>query len=142
MSSYIIRELIKEDYESLIAFWKETPRVRLSDADSEDGIGTFLIRNNGMSFVAELEDKIIGTILCGHDGRRGFIYHLAVHYDYQRRGIGRRLVNSCLLKLNDAGIMKCNLFVLADNSQGMEFWESVGFNKRKDIYTFSANVNS
>ncbi|HWR44139.1 GNAT family N-acetyltransferase [Sporomusa sp.] len=136
-----IRELMPEDYEAAIALWQKTPGMGLSDADSQENIVGFLIRNKGMSFVAEFGNELIGTILCGHDGRRGFIYHLAVHNDQRKRGIGRTLVERCLTKLKEAGITKCHLFVMADNGQGMDFWDHIGFHKREDIHIYSKNVS-
>ncbi|MDF2572255.1 MAG: ypeA, partial [Sporomusa sp.] len=127
MGVFIIRELIPKDYDAAIALWQKTPGLVLSDADSKENIGEFLIRNKGMSFVAELGNELVGTILCGHDGRRGFIYHLVVHNDQRKRGIGRTLVESSLTELKEAGITKCHLFVMADNDQGMDFWDHIGF---------------
>lgn len=142
MEEFTIRELTPKDYEAAIALWQKTPGISVSDADSKKNISVFLTRNNGLSFVAELDNELVGTILCGHDGRRGFIYHLAVHQDYRRKRIGRTLVECCLAKLNKAGIIKCHLFVLRDNSEGMDFWDHIGFDKRKDIYIYSTNITN
>ncbi|HWR09616.1 GNAT family N-acetyltransferase [Sporomusa sp.] len=141
MGSHTIRELLPEDYEAALALWQKTPGMGLSEADSRENIGMFLSRNPGMSFVAEAGNELIGTILCGHDGRRGIFYHLTVRHDYRKRGIGRTLVECCLVRLKAAGILKCHLFVLADNSQGMAFWESMGFQGREDIHIYSRTIN-
>lgn len=142
LEQVLIREMKAADYSAVINFWRETPGLALSDADTEENIGVFLARNPGLSFVAELADRLLGTILCGHDGRRGFIYHLAVHHDYRRKGIGRLLADCCLNKLKEAGISKCHLFVLADNDQGMAFWDKIGFQRREDILIYSHNRSS
>jgi len=128
------------DYYAVVALWEKTPGLALSDADSEKHIDLFLKRNQGFSFVAEAGNRIIGTVLCGHDGRRGFIYHLAVYDDYRKKGIGRNLVDRCLSKLKDAGIAKCHLFVLEGNNYAMTFWNRIGFHKREDIYIYSKNA--
>lgn len=142
MSEIRIREMKLEDYETIITFWQSTPGLGVSDADSKENIGVFLSRNNRLSFVAETGNELVGTILCGHDGRRGFIYHLAVHDTYRRRGIGKQLVEGCLAGLQEAAITKCHLFVFVDNSQGMDFWNHIGFHKREDIHIYSKNIDS
>ena len=140
LSEFRVRELKQEDYEAIIALWQNTPGMGISDADSKENIGLFLSRNKGFSFVAETGNELAGTILSGHDGRRGFIYHLAVHEKYRGRGLGRNLLNCCLAKLQEASITKCHLFVFADNSQGMDFWDHVGFYKRDDVHIYSKNI--
>ncbi len=128
------------DYEAALHLWQETPGLALSEADSAADIGQFLSRNDGLSFVAEAGTELIGTCLCGHDGRRGFIYHLAVRHDCRCQGIGRALAERCLAQLKAAGIAKCHLFVLADNRQGLAFWEHIGFQGRADISICSCNI--
>ena len=142
MDRFLIREMKLADYSAVINFWRQTPGLALSDADTEENIGVFLTRNPGLSFVAEFADQLLGTILCGHDGRRGFIYHLAVHRDHRRKGIGRHLAERCVSKLKDVGISKCHLFVLANNDQGMVFWNKIGFQRREDIMIYSHNISS
>jgi ribosomal protein S18 acetylase RimI-like enzyme len=135
-----IREMLLTDYEAAVGLWQETPGLGLSDADSKDNIEAFLMRNKGMSFSAEWDGELIGTVLCGHDGRRGFIYHLAVHEAHRRKHIGSELIRCCLTRLNNAGITKCHLFVLENNVEGMDFWNQMGFVKRDDIYIYSRNI--
>jgi putative acetyltransferase len=112
----------------------------LSGADSRDCIETYLQRNPGMSFVACSQDKIIGAILAGHDGRRGYIHHLAVHPRYRRLGIGRILVQHSLDALAKAGIQKCHLFLLNDNTGGLRFWQSAGWTFRKELNLVSKTI--
>lgn len=86
MNTTLIREMSIYDYEMMLELWKQTPGIGLSNADSKDNIGLFFERNSGLSFVCEIERKIIGTVLCGHDGRRGYIYHLAVDSAFRKQG--------------------------------------------------------
>jgi predicted acetyltransferase len=135
-----IREIHIDDYREIYALWSRTPGMGLSDADSEQSIKKFIIRNNGLSFCYTEENKIIGTILCGHDGRRGYIYHVTVAEEYRGKGIGRTLVEKSLQSLTEAGINKCHLFVFADNETGINFWNSTGWIKRDDIFVYSKNT--
>lgn len=135
-----IREMSLADYENVIRLWSRMPGLSHTADDEKQNIEQFLGRNEGLSLVAEVGNEIIGTLLGGHDGRRGFLYHLAVDKCYWRQGIGRKLVNCCLAKLKQAGIAKCHVFVLTDNEAGMMFWERMGFNHRNDIITYSKTV--
>ena len=136
----VIREMDIQDYEKIMDLWWHAEGVRLSDADSKENIGKFLKRNAGISFIAERDGEIIGTILCGYDGRRGYLHHLTVKAAYRGNGLGRRLVESCLTELQKQGIKKCHLFVLADNQQGMNFWNHIGFQRRDDVNIFSKDI--
>ncbi|MBS1252121.1 MAG: Acetyltransferase YpeA [Anaerolineales bacterium] len=141
-----ICEMTFQDYDEVLTLWQATEGVGLSEADSERGIAQFLQRNPGFSFVARDGDQLIGAVLCGHDGRRGFIHHLAVCQSYRRRGVGQALVEACLAVLRGAGIQKCHLFVFADNLDAMAFWERIGWQQRTELvimsrYTVSANRN-
>jgi len=93
-----------------------------------------------MSFVAEDEGRIVGAVLCGSDGRRGFLHHLAVEKTSRRSGVGRRLVESCLEALAGAGLRKCHLFVLADNVEGQRFWKRIGWEERSTLKVMSRDV--
>lgn len=112
----------------------------LSDADSEQNIQNFLIRNKDMSFCFEEDGKIIATILCGHDGRRGYIYHVTVAEECRGRGIGRLLVEKSLERLKIVAIHKCHLFVFCDNEIGNVFWSSTDWIKREDIFVYSRSI--
>lgn len=135
-----IREIHIDDYNEIHTLWNNTPGMGLSDADSCDNIAKFLNRNKGLSFCYEKDGKIIGTILCGHDGRRGYIYHVTVAREFRGRGIGRELVEKSLVKLKEDGIAKCHLFVFADNEIGNSFWGSTGWIIRNDIIVYSKNI--
>jgi len=93
-----------------------------------------------MSFVATANGVAVGAVLAGHDGRRAYIHHLAVHPDCRRQGIGRRLVQSCLEVLRATGIRKAHIFIFNENSDGIAFWESVGWTPRSDIEVISKTI--
>lgn len=129
-----IRPFVPSDYAEARKLWSETGGVGLNDYDdSEAGIGRYLSRNPRTSFVAVEEGRIIGTLLAGHDGRRGYLYHLAVRKDLRGLGVGRALVEAALGALGAEGISKAALVVFADNAIGNGFWDRVGFGRRNDL---------
>lgn len=127
-------------YEAVIALWQRCEGVGLSSADSRESIQFYLARNPGMSFVALYDAQIVGAILCGHDGRRGYIHHLAVDPQHRRKGIGRSLVDNCMQALQEIGIQKCHLFIFHENDNGRAFWEGIGWTWRQDIRVMSQHV--
>ena len=116
--------------------------IGLSDADSRGSIKAYLERNPGMSFVASENGNIVGAILCGHDGRRGYIHHLAVRAEYRRQGLGHKLVEKSLSVLQAAGIQKCHIFIFNNNTSGIEFWKDIGWTHRSDISVISKTIES
>jgi ribosomal protein S18 acetylase RimI-like enzyme len=134
------RSMTISDYEYCRALWRDTPGIRLTKADSMDAIASYLRRNPGMSFVCVENDEVIGTSMCGHDGRRGYLYHVAVKPEFRGKRIGTRLVEACLARLKEEGIGKCHLFVVAGNALGKAFWASF-FQKREDISVYSRDVS-
>jgi N-acetylglutamate synthase len=138
--SYNIREMQPQDYQAAIHLWQILPGIGLSSADKEEALLAFLAKNPRTCFTAFDGDSLIGTILGGSDGRRGYLYHLAVHNDYQKQGLGRQLVQTCLQALKAEGIEKSHIFVLADNQDGMIFWHKEGWQKRDDILVMSKNL--
>lgn len=135
-----MREIHPDDYYEMIRLWMDTPGIGISEADSESRIRDFLLRNPGFNWCFKDEDRIVATSLCGHDGRRGYIYHTAVLPQYRGRGIGRMLVEKNLLKLKEAGIEKCHIFAFADNELGNAFWNAIGWEKRNDICVCSRSI--
>lgn len=122
------------DYEEVYKLWKNTEGMGLRSLDdSRDGIMTFLNRNPNTNFVCKENNKVVGVILSGHDGRRGYIYHLAVSQKYRKKGIGKILVEKVICALKTEGIKKIALVVFDANESGNAFWESVGFIKREDL---------
>jgi ribosomal protein S18 acetylase RimI-like enzyme len=140
MLDYEIREFTIEYYDEAFSLWKDLEGISLSEADSFDGIQSYLVRNPGLSFIALQDEKLIGTILCGHDGRRGYIHHLAVSKEFQKMGIGRSLAKKSLSAIKTIGIQKCHLFVVSDNFHAQKFWEQTGWLKREDIIIMSYNL--
>ena len=135
--SFTIEEFTIQAYDEMMALWRDSEGVGLSDADSPKAISHYLARNPGMSFVAGMDGRIVGAVLCGHDGRRGYIHHLAVHRTCQRQGIGKALAARCTEALESAGIQKCHIFILNDNPDGRQFWDRIGWNFRTDIRVMS-----
>lgn len=140
MNELSYRPMTADDYKAVRELWDCTAGMGLNPVDdSREGIDKFLIRNPGMSFVAEVRGKagirgqIAGALLCGHDGRRGSIYHLAVREDLRGRGIGRTLVARALKALRNEGIRKVSVVVFRTNEGGDAFWEKIGFEKRGDL---------
>ena len=137
-----IRLLRLDDYEHLINIWSNTENLGLSNADSQINLEIFLNRNPGLSFVAESNDRIIGTILGGHDGRRGFIYHLAVDKDFRNQGIGKLLVTHCLDVIASLGIERCHIHVYANNQAGIDFWQKYGWYTRPELVLLSRDLSN
>ncbi|MDR1019123.1 MAG: GNAT family N-acetyltransferase [Synergistaceae bacterium] len=130
----IIRHFKITDYDDVYALWRRTPNMGLNDVDdSREGIGRYLARNPGTSFVAEAGGEIIGVIMSGHDGRRGYIHHTCVDGRFRRSGIGARLVGAALGALREENISKAALVVFARNEGGNAFWERMGFTTRSDL---------
>ncbi len=138
--SIVIGEMTIQDYDQVIALWRASEGVGLSDADSEERIARYLARNPGLSFVARDGEHLVGAILCGHDGRRGYIHHLAVSQSHRRQGLGRALVEHCLSALRRDGIGKCHIFVFADNQDTSAFWKSIGWIQRAELVMMSQYV--
>ncbi len=132
-----IRPMTIEDYEEIFAMWQITTKRALSKADDKAEIERYLKRNAGLSQVAVCDNKIVGTVLAGHDGRRGFIHHMAVMPDYRRKGIAKAMAEKALEKLAEEGIEKTHIFTYCDNKAGQSFWSSLGFDKREDIFVYS-----
>jgi len=135
-----IAEFAIEAYEQVYSLWESCDGIGLSSADSRSSIRIYLERNPGLSLIAYDGKTIVGTILCGHDGRRGYIHHLAVQPNYRRQGIGRLLVDKSIAALQSSGIQKCHLFIFHDNTSGIEFWEGIGWTYRQDIGVVSKIV--
>lgn len=137
-----IRWMTIKDYEQVYTLWSNTPGMGLTDLDdSQAGIEKYLKRNPRTCFVAEDDGRIIGVILSGHDGRRGFIYHAAVLETYRHQGIGKRLVDAAIHALDQEGINKVALVAFERNEKGNAFWEHVGFKGRTDLVYWNKNIH-
>ncbi|WP_163341049.1 GNAT family N-acetyltransferase [Desulfopila sp. IMCC35008] len=127
-------------YDEVLALWKECDGIGLSEADSKENIHKFLNSNQDLSLIAELDSEIVGAILVGNDGRRGYIHHLAVSPKFRKRGIGKGLVEAGIEKLKDIGITKCHLFIFTNNKSGKQFWEKCGWSYREELRVISKNI--
>ena len=131
------REMELSDYESILSLWQESEGVKLREADTAEGIDKYLTRNPGLSFVAEHGNEIIGTIMAGHDGKRGYIQHLTVNPHSRKAGIATELLFICVDALKLEGIVKSHIHVLVDNEPAKKFWANRGWKKRNDIDVYS-----
>jgi len=142
MNDITIRNMIIDDYEGVYRLWLNTPGMGLNTSDdSKEGIKKYLERNPNTCFVAENYSEIIGVILSGHDGRRGFIHHTAVKVSKRGSGIGSKLVDTAMSALDKEGINKVALVVYGKNDIGNSFWEKYGFITRDDLVYRNKNIN-
>ncbi len=116
------REFVLDDHEAALALWAGAEGIEICEGDSRDEIREYLGRNPGLSRVAEENGRIVGAVLCGHDGRRGWIYHLATAPAARGKGIAKLLVNDCMAGLRTIGIKRAIILVAGDNARGHEFW--------------------
>jgi N-acetylglutamate synthase len=129
-----IREMTSDDYGRVVALWQNAEGVGLDEhVDTMEGIAAYLRRNPGISCIATRNGDVVGAVLCGHDGRRGYLHHLAVAHKWRRQGIAWALVGRCLAKLASVGIPKCNIFLFGDNELGEAFWRQNGWAERSDL---------
>lgn len=126
-----------DDYDKVYAMWQITTKRALSESDSRENIEFYLKRNQQMSQVAVADGKIVGTVLCGHDGRRGFIHHMAVLPEYRRHNIARHMAQKAIEALLIDGIKKTHIFCYTDNNLGQSFWTAMGWKKREDVFIYS-----
>jgi ribosomal protein S18 acetylase RimI-like enzyme len=129
----ILRVFRIDDYDAVVGLWRRTEGVGLNESDTRPAIAAFFRRNPRMSFVAEKNGRIVGAVLCGYDGRRGYLHHLAVSKRHRERGIGRQLVHTCLTELRKMDIQKCSIFLYASNTAGLKFWQRMGWSVRPEI---------
>jgi len=137
-----IREMTIEDYDDIMALFRVTPGIGIREADSRYATEAYLIRNPGLSFIAIADGKVIGCVMCGHDGRRGYLQHLVVMPAYRKQGIGEKLFMSCINALQEIGIYKTHIFVFKSNDPANKFWSDKGWNFRDDINMYSFNSSS
>ena len=137
-----VRSMQIEDYDQVYALWMTIHGflIRTID-DSREGVERFLKRNPGISVVAEMDGRVVGAILCGHDGRRGCLYHVCVHEAYRMHGIGRAMVVHCMNALQQEGINKVSLIAFTKNDIGNAFWKQIGWTKREDLNYYDFVLN-
>lgn len=137
-----IRKMNIEDYDEVYGLWKTIHGFGLrSIDDSREGVSRFIKRNPDTSMVAECDGEVIGSILCGHDGRRGCFYHVCVREDMRKQGIGKRMATECMRVLQAEGINKVSLIAFKSNNVGNAFWKSVGWTFRDDLNYYDFTLN-
>lgn len=137
-----IREMTIEDFEEVHNLWMSIHGFAIrSIDDSKEGVERFIRRNPTTSMVAVYEGRIIGSILCGHDGRRGCLYHVCVQEEYRKHGVGAMLVDACLAALKEEKISKVNLIAFDSNEVGNRFWQGLGWTFRKDVNYYECVLN-
>lgn len=138
----MIRVMTIEDYDSVLNLWESIDGMGMRSLDdSKEGIERFLKRNPTSCFVCQVDKLIVGAILSGHDGRRGYIYHACVKKNYRNRRYGKGLVDAALESLKEEGINKVALVVFKDNAIGNDFWDQYGFTKRNDLNYRNMSLN-
>lgn len=137
-----VRTMKIEDYEGVHDLWMTIKGFGIrSIDDSKEGVARFLKRNPTTSVVAEMDGKIVGSILCGHDGRRGCLYHVCVHEEYRRHGIGKAMVVHAMEKLKEEQISKVSLIAFTENDIGNAFWNTIGWTERLDLNYYDFTLN-
>lgn len=133
-----LHELTRADYDTALALWNSAPGVRANE--SRDEFERILARNPGLSTAVWIGKELAGAVLCCHDGRRGYLYHLAVAEKFRRQGLARAIVDHCLGLLKAAGIQRCTIFLVADNHEGKTFWLNQGWFERTDLVAFARDL--
>ncbi|MCK4506808.1 MAG: GNAT family N-acetyltransferase [Candidatus Aegiribacteria sp.] len=126
----------KDDYSSLVELWSGFPGTTMTGSDSREGFESFLEMNGEYCFSVLLNNRIVGSVMAGHDTRRGYIYHLAVDESLQGKGTGAALMSAAESVLRNAGIEKAHLFIYSDNT-AIRFYEKTGWHRRHDIAVMS-----
>ena len=141
-TEYQIRTMEESDYEEVYELWTTIHGFAMRSLDdSKEGILKFIKRNPNTSVVAVVDGKIVGSILAGHDGRHGSFYHVCVHEDYRKHGIGKAMVTSAMIRLKNEGINKVQLVAFSGNEIGNHFWHAEGWRERGDYNTYDFVLN-
>jgi N-acetylglutamate synthase len=138
--SYTTQLMTIADFDEVTELWRNTDGIGVSESDAQSAIAFYLERNPGLSRVIRRNKEIVATILCGHDGRRGYLYHLAVAALHRKKGLGKKLVAECLADLERLGIRRCNILVFTDNADGEAFWLHHGWTKRTNVQLFQKKL--
>lgn len=142
MDGITIRSMTIEDYDGVYALWMTIKGFAIRSVDdAREGVERFLSRNPGISVVAAKDGEIVGSILCGHDGRRGCLYHVCVREDCRMRGIGKSMVVYCMDALEREHISKVSLIAFTKNDIGNAFWKGIGWTKREDLNYYDFVLN-
>ena len=139
---FTVRTMQPEDYDQVYELWMTIRGFRIrSIDDSRAGVERFLLRNPTTSVVAEMDGRVVGAILCGHDGRRGCLYHVCVREGFRRMGIGKAMVVACMEALRKEQISKVSLIAFTKNDIGNAFWKCIGWTKREDLNYYDFVLN-
>jgi N-acetylglutamate synthase len=138
--NFNIREMLPADLAPVVVFWNSIEGIGMSPDDNPEDLRKYLAHNPGLSFVAHAGADLVGAVLCGQDGRRGYINHLAVAPTFRKQGLGARLVNCCLEALSERDIHKCHIFVFCNNQPAIAFWMRTGWEKRTDLLVMSMRM--
>ncbi|MCR4788467.1 MAG: GNAT family N-acetyltransferase [Lachnospiraceae bacterium] len=142
MNEFTVRRMTIEDYDGVKDLWMSIKGFAIrSIDDSKEGVERFLKRNPETSVVAESEGRIVGAILCGHDGRRGCLYHVCVREGFRRHGIGKAMVVKCMNELKKEKISKVSLIAFSTNDIGNAFWNEIGWTRREDLNYYDFTLN-
>lgn len=139
---FTVRTMQTEDYDQVYALWMSIRGFSIrSIDDSREGVARFLRRNPDTSVVAVADGRVVGAILCGHDGRRGCLYHVCVREEYRMHGIGKAMVVACMNALKKEGISKVSLIAFTANDVGNAFWKQIGWTRREDLNYYDFVLN-
>lgn len=138
----VLRPFEPCDHPAALALWQRTEGMGLGAWDEAEPVHRFLERNPGLSVVAECDGRLVGAALCGNDGRRGFLYHLAVDREFRGRGLGRQMVDHCLSRLRELGLTRCHIVAYQDNVEGRSFWRHLGFRERTELALCSRDLTA
>ena len=138
MIDWQIRELTTSDHQRAMELWNRCEGVRGNETPEE--FARIMARNPGCSSAVESDGRFVGAVLCCHDGRRGYLYHLGVHPDYRRCGIGEALVERSLTKLREEGIARCSIHLIVGNQVGEKFWKQIGWRLREDLQVMAIDL--
>lgn len=142
MTDFIIRTMSIDDYDDVYKLWSSINGFAIrSIDDSKEGVDIFIKRNPTTSVVAISDGKVVGAILCGHDGRRGCFYHVCVQKEYRRHGVGKAMVVYCMEALRKEHINKVSLIAFTKNDIGNAFWNNIGWTKREDLNYYDFTLN-
>jgi ribosomal protein S18 acetylase RimI-like enzyme len=137
-TDFQLAAMTPDDYDDTLALWNACEGVRASE--TRDEFERILARNPGLSTVLRREQKLAAAVLCCHDGRRGYLYHLGVAAEFRHVGLGRRLVEHSLARLKEQGISRCSIFLIVGNQTGEAFWRRMGWRERTDLQVLAYDI--
>lgn len=134
-TEFTVEAMTPADYEEVMELWSACEGVRVNESPAE--LKRILLRNPGLSSVVRRGGRVVAAVLCCHDGRRGYLYHLGVAAEFRQQGLASQLVDHCLERLKAEGISRCSIFLIVGNQSGEAFWRRTGWRERSDLKTFA-----